>query len=195
MVTRFKLGFAVVLLIAARGVQAQTTLPGTKALTFDGDPAARIVDGIHAFLLRETAASPGRRKEFWHRDYRSKEAFERSIAPNRERFRTIIGAVDPRLEVTDLQLEATTANSAEIARGRNYRVYAVRWTVFDDVTAEGLLLEPDGAPRARIVAIPDAGWSPEMTVGLAPGVDTAAQFARRLAENGCQVLVDRKSVV
>ena len=68
-------------------------------------------------------------------------------------------------------------------------MYAVRWPVFDDVNAEGLLLEPDGAPRARIIAIPDAGWSPEMTVGLAPGVDTAAQFARRLAENGCQVLV------
>ena len=148
-----------------------------------------MVDGIHAFLLRETASSLSHREEFWHRDYQSPEAYERSISPNRERFRTIIGAVDPRRAVTDLQLEATTANSAEIAKGRNYRVYAVRWPVFDDVDAEGLLLEPDVTPRARIVAIPDAGWSPEMTLGLVPGVDPAAQFARRLAENGCQVLV------
>ena len=74
-----------------------------------------MVDAIHAFLLRETAASVGRRAEFWHRDYRSPEAFERSISPNRERFRSIIGAVDPRLGVTELQLEATTGNSAEIA--------------------------------------------------------------------------------
>jgi dienelactone hydrolase len=148
-----------------------------------------MVDAIHAFLLRETAASVGRRAEFWHRDYRSPEAFERSISPNRERFRSIIGAIDPRVRVTELQLEATTGNSAEIAAGRNYRVYAVRWPVFDDVDAEGLLLEPNGAPRARIVAIPDADWSPEMTVGLAPGIDAVAQFARPLAENGCQVLV------
>jgi hypothetical protein len=60
-----------------------------------------------------------------------------------------------------LQLEATTAVPAEVARGKGYRVFAVRWPVFDDVEAEGLLLEPEGPPRARIVAIPDAGWSSE----------------------------------
>ena len=172
---------------------AQTVLPGTKALTLAGDPAAQMVDAIHAWVLGETAASAGRREQLWRRDYRSPDAFERSIAPNRERFRTIIGAVDRRLAVTALQLEATTAASAEIARGRSYRVLAVRWPVFDDVEAVGLLLEPmlepNAAPRARIVAVPDAGWSPEMAVGLTPGVDAAAQFARRLAENGCQVLV------
>ena len=81
--------------------KAQTTLPGTKAFTLDGDHAARMVDDIHAYLLRETAASAGRRDALWTRDYRSPEAYERSIAPNRERFRIIIGAVDGRLPVTD----------------------------------------------------------------------------------------------
>ena len=177
------------ILITASASPAQTVLSGTEALTFDGDPAARMVDAIHDFLLHETAASIHHREQFWHRDYRSPEAFERSISPNRERFRTIIGAVDPRLPSTGVQLEATTATSAEIARGPNYRIYAVRWAVFDDVDAEGLLLEPDGVPRARIVAIPDAGWSPEMAVGLATGAGQWAQVARRLAANGCQVLV------
>ena len=49
---------------------------------------------------------------------------------------------------------------------------------------------------ANVVAIPDADWTPEMLVGLAPGVPKESQFARRLAENGCRVLVpaliDRK---
>ena len=112
--------------LAATRAPAQTTLPGTKALIFEGDTAAKMVDGIHAFLLRETAASPESPRGVSHRDYRSTGAFERSISPNRERLRTIIGAVDPRRAVTELQLEATTANSAEIAKGRNYRVYAVR---------------------------------------------------------------------
>jgi len=91
--------------------------------------------------------------------------------------------------VTALQFDGTTAVPAEVARGKDYRVFAVRWPVFDDVDAEGLLLEPNGTPRARIVAIPDADWSPEVLAGLSPGVDPAAQFARRLAESGCQVLV------
>jgi len=52
-----------------------------------------------------------------------------------------------------------------------------------------LLLQPAGAALARVVAIPDADWTPEAIVGMAPGVPVAAQFARRLAENGCQVIV------
>jgi len=57
------------------------------------------------------------------------------------------------------------------------------------VDAEGLLLEPTREAVARVVALPDADWSPEMLVGLTPGVPPEAQFARRLAENGCRVLV------
>src|SRR5262249_39227107 len=66
----------------------------------------------------------------------------------------------------------------------------------EGVDAEGLLLEPKGKPLACVVALPDADQTPEMLVGLAPGVPEQAQFARRLAENNCRVLVptliDRK---
>ena len=65
----------------------------------------------------------------------------------------------------------------------------MRWPVFEGVHGEGLLLQPDGPPAARIVAIPDADWTPEMLVGLTLGVPPAAQFARRLAESGCQVVI------
>ena len=159
--------------------RAQVTLPGTNPFTFEGDPALGMVDAIRAFLQRETAASAARRATLQGSDAGSR----------RERFRRLIGAVDVRVPFTALHLEATTAVPGEVARGRGYRVFAVRWPVFDDVEAEGLLLEPEGTPKARIVAIPDAGWSPEMLVGLSSGVDPAAQFARRLAESGCQVLV------
>ena len=44
--------------------------------------------------------------------------------------------------------------------------------------------------------MPDADWTPEMFVGLAAGRAGGVQFARRLAENGCRVivptLIDRK---
>ena len=42
---------------------------------------------------------------------------------------------------------------------------------------------------ACVVAIPDADQTPEMVAGLAPGLAAGRQFARRLAENGCEVLV------
>lgn len=58
------------------------------------------------------------------------------------------------------------------------------------VTGEGLLLLPTGRePAADVIALPDADQTPEMLVGLSPGVAPEAQFARRLAESGCRVVV------
>jgi dienelactone hydrolase len=168
---------------------AQTPLPGTAALTGQADFAAQMVDGINDYLVRASSASPGARLAFWKRDSTSVANYERSIAPNRERLKKIIGAVDPRVPVVSMELSATLSTPALVANGHGYKVYAVRWTVMAGVTAEGLLLDPDHPPVARVVAIPDAGWTPEMLVGMAPGVEPAAQFALRLAESGCQVLV------
>lgn len=170
-------------------IAAPPELPGTARLTAKGDLAAKMVDSISAFLLRETAAAARRRERLWNRDSGSREAYDRSVASNREHLRRIIGAVDPRLPVTAVQFDSTSQFPALIARMPHYKVFTVRWPVFEGVSAEGLLLEPDRAPVARVVAVPDADWTPEMLVGLAPGIEQGAQFARRLAENGCQVLV------
>jgi dienelactone hydrolase len=170
-------------------LSAADPLPGTKPLELDQPLDVVMVDGIDRFALRELAASVAQREKYWKRDLSSREAYEQSVAPNRERFRTIIGAVDPRVEAKGIELIATNLQSAEVGKGANYKVLAVRWPVLDGVTAEGLLLEPDIAPVARIVALPDADWTPEQIVGLVPGVAPESQFARRLAENGCQVLI------
>ena len=173
-----------------------STLPGTTPLTMRGDLAFQMVDGIQRFLLRRTQEAAQERAQLWQRDYRSPEDYNRSVSPNRERFRQIIGAVDPRVASRAPELVETTATPALVSQGSGYKVYAVRWPVcepvvadFDGLDAEGLLLEPMGRPVARVVAIPDAAWPPETVVGLAPGVPAGAQFPRRLAENGCQVLV------
>jgi dienelactone hydrolase len=58
------------------------------------------------------------------------------------------------------------------------------------VYGEGLLLVPTGGkPVADVVAVPDADQTPEMIAGLVEGAAAESQFARRLAESGCRVLV------
>ena len=168
---------------------AQSPLPGTAPLTTPGDLAAQMVDGINDYLVRRSAAAPASRAKYWRRDFSSAAAYSRSIEPNREHLARIIGAVDPPLQVKALEFESSTAAAAFVGRGRGYRVEAVRWPVWEGVFAEGLLLEPDRPPVARVVALPDADWSPEALAGLSSGIPVAAQFARRLAENGCEVLV------
>ena len=168
---------------------AQTFLPGTTALTSHGDVAAEMVDGINRYLEQAIESSIKSRSRFWTWDFHSVELYNRSLELNRKHLRRIIGAVDKRVPFAALRLDSTTAATALVARGTGYKVYSVRWPVFEGMDGEGLLLEPERAPVARIVAIPDADWSPEMLAGLAPGVDPSAQYARRLAENGCQVVV------
>lgn len=176
-------------IVMACSLMAQNPLPGTTPLTIEGDLAARMVDGINQYLIRETGKAVERRLGYWKHDYSSAAAYEQSVSTNRERLRRIIGATDPRAVVTALEFHSTTAHDSVLGKGAGYRIHAVRWPVFEGVFAEGLLLQPDGPPAARIVAIPDADWSPEMLAGLHQGVDRAAQFARRLAETGCMVLI------
>ena len=180
---------AVVVVLGFAGkTAAQAPLPGTGPLAMEGDPAAAMVAGIDAFLTRALAASVEQRHRHWSWDFSSPEAYAASVAPSRKRLRTIIGAVDERA-VAAIELVATHAQPALVARGPGYRVSAVRWPVLRGVHGEGLLLEPDDPPVANVVALPDCDWSPEMLAGLAEGIPESAQFARRLVENGCRVLV------
>ncbi len=174
----------------------EPVLPGTAPLTIEGDLAVQMVDGIHRYLLHKTELQVTERAQLWRRDYSSLEHYERSVEPNRQSFRRMIGVVDTRAAAQAPELVISFPVSAQIADGPGYKVYAVRWPVLIPVTAdsegleaEGLLLQPDGPPVARVVAIPDADWPPEILVGLAPGISTEAQFARRLAESGCEVIV------
>jgi dienelactone hydrolase len=193
---RVRPAFVAVFLLGLVGPLAAEPLPDTRPLTAEGDLAAQMVAGIDKYLMRELAASPEKRKALWKPEYSSREAYAKSVAPNREHLRHILGVVDRRVQPVEMELVATTDQPALVAETDQYKVYAVRWPVLEGVDAEGLLLEPKGKPVACVVAIPDADGTPEMLVGLAPGVPNEAQFARRLAENGCRVLVptliDRK---
>lgn len=172
------------------------TLPGTSPLTTEGDLAMQMVDAIHEFLLKETARQSEERARLWNRDYASAERYRKSIEPNLQRFRKMIGATDVRVAPQAPEILADSADRIEIARGAGYKVLLAKWSVFAPVTADsngleaqGLILQPDGPPVARVVAIPDCDCSPEMLAGIAPGLSQESQFARRLAENGALVVI------
>jgi dienelactone hydrolase len=149
-----------------------------------------MVDTVDQFLLRELDRSITRRSDFWQRDLSSLEAYQQSIVPQRQRLARILGIRDERVPFEAIELIATTKQSAQIGSGLNYDVLVVRWPAFGDVFGEGLLLEPRDHPaRANVIALPDCEVLPEQLVGLMEGVPANCQFARRLAEAGCRVVV------
>ncbi len=176
-------------------------LSGTKRLTTEGDLASQMVEGLNAYVTQATAASIVQREALWHRDYSSHRAYQASVEPNRYRFIKRIGCIDERVPIASLTyvavatkpqpdtLTSSISPSVHIKKSENYSVYRVRWTVFDDVEGEGLLLEPAKEPIAQIIALPDADCTPEAIAGITKELPTRAQFARRLAEAGCRVVV------
>jgi hypothetical protein len=88
-----------------------------------------------------------------------------------------------------MEYVASVAMPAQTAETDRFVAYRVRWRAFDGVYGEGLLLQPKGKVVARVIAVPDADQIPEVIAGLRAGLNPDSQYARRLAENGCEVIV------
>ncbi|MCX6380046.1 MAG: dienelactone hydrolase family protein [Armatimonadetes bacterium] len=171
-------------------LNSQTALPNTRLLNQTGDIASVLVEGVDGFLLKEIEKAEKSRTELFRHEYASSATYPGFVQKNRERLALMLGVRDARISFDSPELVGTLEHPALVAEGANYRVYAVRWKVLDGLNSEGLLLTPKrGKPKARIVAIPDTTQTPEQITGLTTGVVPEAQYARRLAESGCEVLV------
>ncbi|HEV2382800.1 MAG TPA: hypothetical protein VG206_23800 [Terriglobia bacterium] len=169
-------------------------LPATDPLTLTGDLSVKMMDGAHSYIERKISESVRARQKHWARDLSSPSAYEKSVEPNRKRFAEKIGVVDVRVSPA-MERFGDDPPVGLVSETTAYEIYQVRWPVLENVLGlgcvhgEGLLLQPRRSPAAYVVALPDADHTPEQLVGLSSGLDGDAQFARRLAEQECLVLV------
>ena len=196
-ILRCRLQSCLLPLLLATATQAADSspavMPGTQPLTQTGDLAQALVGGIDRYLDRVLAAAPQARARHWNRDLNSPEAYVKSIETNRQQLARILGVVDTRMPA-QLRISApvsggSSGNPAEVGRGRGFKIFSVSWSVVRGVEADGLMLVPEGEAQASVVAIADADQTPEQLVGLQAGIPESDQFARRLAERGCRVLI------
>ena len=106
----------------------------------------------------------------------SADAYNKSVESNRARLAHILGVRDAREPFEAPELQATTSRPALVGRGPNYQVFSVRWPVLGTIHGEGLLLVPEKAALAHVVAIPDADQTPEQICGLAAGIPEESQL-------------------
>lgn len=165
---------------------AVEVLPGTQPLTWDGDISLKMVDDLHAFADRETAASVQRRTRHWKRWTHDRELYDRSVSYNREQLSRSIGiqiAESPRLE----EVHAVDDPNGAVL---------LRWRAFDDVYGYAYHLSADsGKAKANVVIILD----PEFTVGGKPVSDAVEGIVELLHGADCSVYVtwtiDRRSTL
>jgi len=173
-------------------------LPQTAPLTLSVPLIDEMLAGINQFALRKIEQTREERAGRWKRDVSSLEAGERSLIPVRERFREIIGAVEPL--ATEIQFQdlsrivsvQTTRHDPQTDPDETatYSIVPVRWNAFGDVTGEGLILKPAQGPiRGLTIAIPDATWTPEEFCGAAPDSSEASRIPRWLVQQGMMVVI------
>src|SRR5579859_7361511 len=109
-----------IVIVAVSSVRAEP-LPDTKPLTRDGDLAAQMVEGIDKYLMRELAASVEKRKQYWKPDFSSAAAYTKSVQPNRERLKQILGIVDTRVSPVEMEYVGTATQPAMIAETDDYK--------------------------------------------------------------------------
>ncbi|MFQ5730452.1 MAG: alpha/beta hydrolase family protein [Planctomycetaceae bacterium] len=190
--TGFLLMYGLAVTVSADDPRFPQSLTGTKPLTIKQPLDEVMVAGIRKFCLRELAKSPQRRRKLWNRDFSSRKAYVAGIAENRERLKTYLGVVDPRVKNPRFEIRDgyNFGGGAGYSTTDKFAIHHIRWSVMRGVTAEGLLVQPHGTMTARVVAVPDADWTPEQFCGI----DTSKKgvpdrLIRRLAQHGCQIVI------
>lgn len=164
-------------------------IPGTARLDWpEADLSERMMNGAHAFAERQIEESMGKRKRFWNYDLSSPEAYVKSIEPNRERFKEMIGVVDERA-APGMEFFGDDENPALVAEGKGFQVLQVRWPVLEGVFGEGLLVRPKTPATNFVVYLPDADQTPEQTLGLASGLTVDMQIPLAMAMQGVEALI------
>ena len=98
-------------------------LPGTSALTWDGDIASRLIDKTDQFLLEKI-------------DQAVKKRHASSQLPNKEKLKKIIGARDQRPKKPKLYLSEVQKTEP------SYTIQLFKLQAFGGVHVEGFLLQP-----------------------------------------------------
>lgn len=156
-------------------------LPGTKRLTLPRDVYAEQHRQALRFFERLIAGSREARAKAWSRDFTSVAAYQRSVAPSRERMARLIGAAGRRPR-------SPAARVASVASGDGCEVFEVRFAVFDGLRGRALMLRPKGdGPFPAVVVVHDSRRSPETVCGLTRAT-RGKSVGERLVAAGCIVL-------
>ena len=170
---------------ALRAASDHSPLEGTQPLTVTADLSRQLVEANGAFLDAQIAAARAARADKW-----KPGAFEPGA--RRAELAKMLG-LDRDARPEKVRFEYYSVQKAQLAVAESLSIYLVRWDAIDGVSGDGLLLEPEGKNLpilADVIAIPDAGQTPEEIAGLADhGEPQTTPFALLLAQAGCRVLV------
>lgn len=174
----------------AASVGAVQPFPGTAPLDGTNDFTDAYLSGLERLLLRETAQLAPARERLWREGLKAGGPDAAAwLVGRRSELSRLLGVCNARTAFESPSLSASLSRSAVLGETSDHVLYEIRWPVFGDFWAEGLLMEPKSKPvRRNEVFLPHAGVTPEHVLGLAPGApDAFAGFA--FPAPGCRLVI------
>ena len=126
---------------------------------------------------------PARATEYWHRDYSSLEAYEASVAPNRERWRQAMGDFGAPAEDMAPLVEP-------FAENEHFTAHWITINLYGSLRGRAVLAIPKSGSGSfpLVVAQHGIGSSPERVFGFGDDAVLYHQYGQRLCEAGYAVL-------
>lgn len=180
--------FVSTLAVLLHGMAQQAMPFASMPLTGNEDLSVKMVNGINDFLIQETGRRTLQRASRWQRNFSSAVAFDRSISKERAELKKLLGVTDERIQPV-LQIATRNDLTPYTIVEKEYTVSAVRWTVMNNLSAEGILIIPAKKVKARAMIIPDAGIEPEALAGMLKGTGTGSASVLALAKSGVEILI------
>ncbi len=179
---RFVITCSILIGLFANQISAQENIKNERWVQFEEDRTDAYKDQIELYLQHWILEEyEERTNDAWNRDYSSIDAFERSVEPNRERWKEILNP--PELRKTGPVKKEPHPYLADIQ---------AEWVVLPlgPVTAEGILVFPPGASKEKpvplVIVQHGIGSTPEKTFEI--DNKNYHAYARELLKAGFAVL-------
>ena len=184
---RLQLVGYLVILFSSLG-SAQSHLPNTQELTDNVDLSELMIDGIDKYLTKHAQQIQEARGSLWDFDFSSIDSFNNSIQTQRSIFSERLGVVDNRSNPTVVgmlndKMQMYRIESEEVI------IKPLSWEVLNGFHAEGLMIQPKGEVKARIILLPDADTTPEEAAGVMSSDNNLVNAVQTMVGAGCEVLV------
>ncbi|MGI8990866.1 MAG: alpha/beta hydrolase [Bryobacteraceae bacterium] len=168
-----------------------------SSILLGDDQAASQAGELEHYLDAQLEKSGAARKAFWHRDYSSVAAYEKSIEPYRPKLIETIGGTGMEPQVASQA--AFQARRTLVTETEAHTVFRTWFSSRNGLTVYGILLVPKHAAWSpAVVCIHGMHSSPEQVTGLLEPPDYTRRFGARLAERGYVVfaplMIDTKEL-
>ncbi len=167
-----------------------TTQLKASPLTEQGGFSERMVSQMDTFLMKKLQENRRLREQEWITGSKApQEEWQRFLEEKRDKLRKVWGISGNRRTASP---EILTGHALKPVFSENDKIsiHPVKLNVLDGLDMTGIIVQPKGIIKARLVFVPDADQLPEQWAGLssADGQPDYRQILQ-LAEQGIQVMI------